>query len=129
MTKGCGVGDHEVDLPELLRIVERNHKEIGSDIGDLKDQVERGQHSLFERLKDYLLIAVYQADQRASAALIDALVERIKRMEQAQEFEQRTNQADIKANRTTARTAIWTGICAIAASVIAVLVQQWLKGG
>lgn len=123
------MGNDEVDLPELLRIVERNHKETGGDLSELKDQVSRSQQSLFELLKDYLLIAVYQADQRALAAHIEALIERIKRMEQAHEFERKSNRADMATNRNTARMAIWTGLGAIIAAIAAVLVQQWLRGG
>lgn len=104
---------------ELARLIERNHRETSADIAELKAQSSRDTQTLQALQQQYLLVKVYEADQRTQTALHEAFSHRLESLEEKHEAHQRTN-----------RLLFWTVAATVLGAVITVVLTVVLtKGG
>jgi hypothetical protein len=107
----------ERSLSELERLISRNHTEISADVLDLKAQLAKHVEQLFSRFGDHLLIRVYEADERARQVVVNAVLERVRHLED--------ERAEV---RRGSRAALTAAVVAVFSAIATVVINALVKG-
>lgn len=113
---------------ELERLITRNHAETTSDFQEIKAQHASNMSTLLAQLNAYVLTKVYEADERARAAVQSALDDRLRRVEEEQTNQRKRSEEEQIANRRSNRTAIVMGFSGVVTGVAVVVITMLIEG-
>ena len=98
---------------ELARVVARNHAETGTQLTELKTQLTSNLSTVINQFDRYVLVAVYEANERARDAREEARDQRVKRLED-----------NDTSNRRGIRSAVLAGFSAVAAALVVAILTK-----
>lgn len=116
------MGDEQPSPRELHQLIERNHKDLVSDLRDMQTQHSAAIQTLIAQMQQYVLREVYHAEQTAQS-------ERIVRLEKQGETDRERAATEAHSARQTSRMALLTSIGTFLAALAVAAVSAWLRGG
>lgn len=119
------MADVEPSNRALESLINRNHADNREDILDLKSQVTREITNLVDRMQQYVLREVYDADRRAQAAREQVMNERLGSLQTQVNADRR----EAKDRHKSARTNFWMVAGGLLAAVATVVLTTWTHGG